>query len=365
MAEAQLLPSIVDNVPLRQKELCSDERIKFTGIDLTARSKKFQFVVLCCAVFIFYIAYGFIQELMFKLDGMQSYGWHLTLIQFFICSLLSYFENLCYGGSSRRIPINIYLQLAAFTVGTIGFSNVAVSYLNYPTQVIFKCCKLVPVLIGGIIIQNKQYSWIDFVAACVMSFGLAVFILGDSKVSPMFDPFGYTMLSVALVFDAVIGNIQEKTLRTYKATNNEMILYSYFIGSVYIFLGLFLYGNFSDGFIFFSKQPLLIYGYSILFSISGYLGLNTVLSLVRTQGALIAVTVTTVRKAVSIIISFIFFSKPFTIQYLWGGILIIIAIQLNLYSKNRSSWSRTITSYRRESRSGKVKHYKSNLTRNI
>lgn len=72
-------------------------------------------------------------------------------------------------------------------------------------------------------ISGKKYSCIDFAAACIMSFGLIVFILGDSAVSPMFNPFGYAMISIALLFDAVIGNIQEKSLHAYKATTNEMV----------------------------------------------------------------------------------------------------------------------------------------------
>lgn len=47
-----------------------------------------------------------------------------------------------------------YFLLAFLTVGTMGMSNAAVGYLNYPTQVIFKCCKLIPVMIGGILIQG-------------------------------------------------------------------------------------------------------------------------------------------------------------------------------------------------------------------
>lgn len=48
----------------------------------------------------------------------------------------------------------MYVQLAFYTVATMGLSNASVGYLNYPTQVIFKCCKLIPVLIGGILIQG-------------------------------------------------------------------------------------------------------------------------------------------------------------------------------------------------------------------
>ena len=54
----------------------------------------------------------------------------------------------------NRIPLRTYFVLAFLTVGTMGMSNASVGYLNYPTQVIFKCCKLIPVLLGGILIQG-------------------------------------------------------------------------------------------------------------------------------------------------------------------------------------------------------------------
>jgi adenosine 3'-phospho 5'-phosphosulfate transporter B3 len=84
----------------------------------------------------------------------------------------------------------------------MGLSNASLGYLNYPTQVIFKCCKLIPVLIGGILIQGKRYTLLDAAAAALMSLGLIWFSLADSQVSPNFDPRGYVMISLALVADA-------------------------------------------------------------------------------------------------------------------------------------------------------------------
>jgi len=49
----------------------------------------------------------------------------------------------------------MYGLLAFLSVATMGLSNTSVGYLNYPTQVIFKCCKLIPVMIGGILIQGR------------------------------------------------------------------------------------------------------------------------------------------------------------------------------------------------------------------
>jgi len=81
------------------------------------------------------------------------------------------------------------------------------------------------------------------------------------------------------------------------------------------------------------------YGYGFLFSLTGYIGVQIVLQLVRTGGAFAAVTVTTCRKAVTIVISFLVFQKPFTAQYIYSGMLVVGGIYLNLYSKKNPHFS--------------------------
>lgn len=89
-------------------------------------------------------------------------------------------------------------------------------------------------------------------------------------------------------------------------------------------------------FFLFLQYPLETYGYALLFSLCGYLGIQMVLTLVQCCGAFAAATITTFRKAVTIIISFIFFYKPFTFQYVWSGLLVVLGIYLNIYSKKHT-----------------------------
>lgn len=37
----------------------------------------------------------------------------------------------------------------------------------------------------------------------------------------------------------------------------------------------------------------------------------------------------------TIVLSFLFFAKPFSFQYIWSGLLVVLGIFLNVYSKNR------------------------------
>lgn len=92
-------------------------------------------------------------------------------------------------------------------------------------------------------IQGKKYGILDFTAATVMCLGLILFTLADSMISPRFDMIGVAMITSALVCDALIGNIQEKAMRQHKATNTEVVLYSYSIGFVYLLLILLSTGD--------------------------------------------------------------------------------------------------------------------------
>jgi adenosine 3'-phospho 5'-phosphosulfate transporter B3 len=55
------------------------------------------------------------------------------------------------------------------------------------------------------------------------------------------------MISSALLCDAAIGNVQEKSMKAYKATNTEVVLYSYSIGFVYLFLIMLVTGDLGKG----------------------------------------------------------------------------------------------------------------------
>lgn len=231
----------------RNQTIDKDPAIKILCFDLTQYNATTQFLLSCFGVFALYLVYGYLQELIFTLEGFKSQGWYLTLVQFFYYTVFGFVENNLVSKSKRAIPIKTYLLLAFLTLGTMGLSNSSLGYLNYPTQVIFKCCKLVPVLIGAILIQGKQIGPLDFLAAIAMCVGLALFTLADSQVSPNFNTLGVIMICLALVCDAAIGNVQEKAMKAHKATNTEVVFYSYGIGFIYLFIIMLFSGHLFRG----------------------------------------------------------------------------------------------------------------------
>ncbi|RZF39329.1 hypothetical protein LSTR_LSTR000850 [Laodelphax striatellus] len=306
--------------------------VKVLHFDISGYSSYKQVLICSVGVFVFYLIYGYLQELIFTLEGSKSFGWYLTLVQFAFYSIFGFLELAFQGKTGeRQVSLKVYTVWALLALGTMGFSNSSLEHLNYPTQVMFKSCKLIPVMVGSIIILKKKYSVIDYSAAILMSLGLTMFTLADSRLSPKFSAIGVVMIFCALLCDAIIGNFQEKVFKAQSPPMAEVVLYSYSIGFCILLTIMTMSGSLVRGIL---VVPHVFYMYALLFSLSGYLGLQIVLTLVKTSGALTAVTITTCRKAVSILLSFIFFAKPFTFQYLWGGSLIVLAIYLNVLSKS-------------------------------
>ncbi|CAF0904780.1 unnamed protein product [Adineta steineri] len=328
------------------------------GIDLSKHSRLAQFLLTSTAVLVFHVAQGYIQELILQLKPLRTYPNYFTLVQFICFTVLAYTERSLFGQSlkRRKAPLHTYALIALFTIGTMALSNAAVMRLNYPTHMMFKSCKLIPVMIGSMLILGKRYSLYDILACLCMTIGLIFFTLADSQVQPEFDLLGVWLVCCALVADAVIGNVQEKALKEYKPSNSEMILFSYSIGAIYLLLFELTFGSLKEAFWLWWAYPIKSYVFTMIYSFAGYLGVNCVLNLVRHFGALIAVTVTTFRKAITVILSFIAFTKPFTFQYLWSGAIVAFGIYLNAYGQNqksidnytRSIWDRLVMKCRRK-----------------
>lgn len=336
----------MSNLPTENTSLNKNvEDIYICGLNMSKLSSGARLSFSIAGIFVLYVCYGALQEAIFTSNDMRSYSLFLTLYQFGIYSAIAYFELRARNTIISKSLLGLYCFLALLTMGTISFSNAAVGYLNYPTQVIFKCCKMIPVLIGGILIQGNRYSVLEILAVVLMTLGLIFFTLVDVSIQPTFTFFGVILVTCALCCDGALGNFQEMAMKKFGCSNTEILFYSYTVGCAFLITGLTVSATLVPAFRYFNHHPMKTYGLGFLFSISGYFGMQFVLCLVHSHGALTAVTVTTFRKAVSIILSFILFKKPFSQGYIWSGLLVVAGLYLNLYNKNRNSWNPRIKDF--------------------
>lgn len=193
-------------------------------------------------------------------------------------------------------------------------------------------------MIGSILIQFKKYGFLDFLSAVVLSIGLINFILADISVAPSFDFRGIALISTALVADACVGNVQEYCLKTLKYEKIVMIANTFGYGCVLVFSGLVVTGQIIQDVKICMEYPF-VFTKIFFYALTGYIGLQFVLETIKNFGAFLTVVITTCRKAVSIILSFILFDKPFVMQYLYSGLVVVLGIFLNVLARHKSKLS--------------------------
>jgi len=163
--------------------------------------------------------------------------------------------------------------------------------------------------------------------------GLIIFTLGDITLLPSFDPVGVALVFFSLIMNSFEGNMQEKGMCEYKTTETELLLYGYGFGAMQILPFILVTGEFFEGIAFCRENTfvLLQVGANCILS---YVGIVLVLGLVKISSALTTVIVTSCRKALTVVFSFLLFAKPFSFYYPLGFLVFFGGVALNVYAKN-------------------------------
>ena len=167
--------------------------------------------------------------------------------------------------------------------------------------------------------------------------GLVIFMVADANKSPDFNPIGVALILTSLVVDAAISNLQEYIFTTYNTDEEELVFTSYAGGSLVLFLLCMATGDMTDGLNYLHHHE----GYSlfsstsviVVFAACGFCGVSCVAALTKRFGALVAVITTTARKALTLLLSFVFFPKPFVFGHFLGIVLFTTGIFLKSTAK--------------------------------
>eukprot|EP00818_Percolomonas_sp_WS_P001316 CAMPEP_0117445636 /NCGR_PEP_ID=MMETSP0759-20121206/5905_1 /TAXON_ID=63605 /ORGANISM="Percolomonas cosmopolitus, Strain WS" /LENGTH=538 /DNA_ID=CAMNT_0005237833 /DNA_START=242 /DNA_END=1858 /DNA_ORIENTATION=- len=226
----------------------------------------------------------------------------------------------------------LYMILASLSVLGMGFGNQALNYLNYPTKILFKSCKLLSVMLVGLVLLKKQYSRMDYLASISLIAGLFTLYTANRAVNIEFNLTGVLFMCMALLADSVTSNFQEKLLQDYDQSPLNLIFYVHGLGFFHLFVVCLFTQQLKDGFAFCLKHPSLIL-FLLLYSLFAFVGAQYLHSLTKRSNILITLTVTSVRKVLSILISFMIFPKPIHYGHFAAMILVFVGVALRVLNK--------------------------------
>jgi adenosine 3'-phospho 5'-phosphosulfate transporter B3 len=129
-------------------------------------------------------------------------------------TVCSYFERKYIAKETKQVaPMSAYPLLTICLMSSSSLSNMALNYINFPTKVVFRSCKLIPTMIIASIIHKKIFSSVEYTCAVAVCLGLVMFAAAEWDLSPTFHPIGLAFVSLSVCADAILPNAQERLFR--------------------------------------------------------------------------------------------------------------------------------------------------------
>ena len=223
-----------------------------------------------------------------------------------------------FGSRDCLMPSYAYALLAlSYLLGMIS-SYVALEYISYPTQVLVKSAKMLPVMLVGATLWGQRYSRIEYVAVTAISGGIwAFFALADlapkasaaaaAQIHDSSSMWGIVLSLVSLLCDGLTGSGQDHFLARFKPSSELLMLRMNAWAVVELGVGCFLLTNQGvEGIAFLRAHPALV-PQLVLFGIVSAFGQMAIFHCVTTFGALALSIITSTRKFLTILASVVIF----------------------------------------------------------
>lgn len=234
-------------------------------------------------------------------------------------------------------PTLMYVLCSLSYLGAMLASNQALQHVSYPTQVLGKSAKPIPVLILGILLARKRYPIGKFLYVLLIVLGVAMFLYKDqtSGKSGVSFGMGELLLLISLSLDGVTGALQENMRSRHKTGPYSMMFDINFWSVVWLFIGLLTSGEGVEFLGFVQRHPSVLTK-MLTFSCASALGQMFIFMTVTSFGPLTCSIITTTRKFFTILASVILFQNPMNSRQWVGTVLVFTGLGLDsAYGKEK------------------------------
>lgn len=174
-------------------------------------ARDIRFFIIVGGIFLFFGVHNFMQEMIMDLPGFKI-GIFLGYLEVLGVTFFAFAERLYSGEVKVKMQAKWkdYIFLCMLLMTSSACSNMALGYINYPTKVVFRSCKLVPTMLIAVSYNHRQVQAFQFVYGGFISLGMVLFAAADFNSYPNFNMYGIGLVSISVVADAFLPNFQEK-----------------------------------------------------------------------------------------------------------------------------------------------------------
>ncbi|KAG1840573.1 UDP-galactose transporter, partial [Suillus subalutaceus] len=249
------------------------------------------------------------------------------------------------SSSTSKALLLCYLQVSAFITLAAPFGFAALSYITYPTMVLGKSCKLVPVMLMNVVMYRRRFAPHKYIVVAMVTAGISVFMgFGNEKPSKASSNgeqgsygqlIGILYLVINLILDGAVNSTQDELFVRYKVTGQQMMFWiNLFCTLLSTTLGTLplphipvlhpssgLQSEFANAIGFIRTHPSVIVPL-VQFSLTGALGQLFIFETLQHFGSLTLVMITLTRKMFTMVLSVVVYDHKLTVgQWVGAGIV--------------------------------------------
>jgi len=228
------------------------------------------------------------------------------------------------------LPFNDFRSQSISQVIAMYCSNAALHFISYPTQVLAKSCKPIPIIIMSFFIGGEQYSFRKIGLVATITLGISVFLVSHgSKKGGEDDYFGYVLVLGSLFCDGITASLQDSFKEGHKDKPKPSPIHHMFYTNLWsiicyslVFLTYDLYIGETAKVVnmVINKPGILLY--VIEFSLASAFGQIFIFFTIHQFGSLMCSIITTMRKFCTILYSVLAFGH--VLSYIeWSSVFVV------------------------------------------
>jgi UDP-galactose transporter B1 len=275
-----------------------------------------------------------------QLTGQFKFFVFINCVQAFVSCFVALVSMIARGINFQITSPRLWWDYLGISISqsiASPFGYASLKHINFPTLILGKSCKLVPVMFMNILVYGKKFEWYKYFTVAMITVGVSGFMLfdedGDKKKSGSNSWYGLLLIFINLMLDGLTFSWQDLIFKNHQVSSFHMMFYMNFfiaIGNLLWSSGQFAIPgagvSIGNGQLFPALQFLQNYDLALrdllLFALCGALGQVFIFSLLENFGSLTLTTVTVTRKLFTVLLSLFWFNHK-VVPLQWAFVAIV------------------------------------------
>lgn len=292
-----------------------------------------------------YLTWGLMQEKVMTQEYVDKNGVtsHYKDSQFlvFVNRILAFALSGMYITVTQQgrhnAPLYKYVYCSFSNIMSSWCQYEALKYVSFPTQVLAKASKIIPVMMMGKIISKKKYEYYEYVTAGMISVGMVFFLSGNAedRLGNTVTTFsGVLLLASYMVFDSFTSSWQGALFSQYNMSSVQMMCGVNLFSCLFTAVSIAQQNGFAHSFHFMTQFPKFIIDCLIL-SLCSAAGQLFIFFTIAQFGPVVFVIIMTIRQGLAILLSCIMYQHHVSALGIFGIVIVFISIFLRVYCNQR------------------------------